>query len=170
MIIWSIAIVSAIFLGITVVIFYGLRTNMVGSSMEPMLYNGQGVLLDRVSYQFVSPKRGDVIAFYPNGNTKSHMYIKRVIGLPGEKIQIKDYYVYINGARLFMDYADYTYEAGIAKNEIELGEDEYFVMGDNRDNSEDSRSANIGNVKKEMIKGRAWLHLKTAKSKMGLIE
>ncbi|MCR5735415.1 MAG: signal peptidase I, partial [Lachnospiraceae bacterium] len=103
---WITGIVAAIFIGVTVVYLFGLRTSMVGSSMEPVLVNGQGVLLDRLSYQFKSPKRGDVIAFYPNGNKKSHLYIKRVIGLPGEEILIKDYYVYINGARYFMDKAD----------------------------------------------------------------
>ncbi|MCR4924083.1 MAG: signal peptidase I [Lachnospiraceae bacterium] len=169
-ILWVIGILVAVFLGVTLVYFYGLRINMVGSSMEPVLYNGQGVLLDRVTYRFTAPKRGDVIAFYPNGNSKSHLYIKRVIGLPGETIQIKDYYVYINGMRYFMDLSEYTYEAGVAENEIVLKEDEYFVLGDNRENSEDSRSANIGNVTRSMIIGKAWLHLKTSKAKMGLIE
>nr|MCR5733093.1 signal peptidase I [Lachnospiraceae bacterium] len=167
---WITGIVAAIFIGVTVVHLFGLRTSMVGSSMEPVLVNGQGVLLDRLSYQFKSPKRGDVVAFYPNGNKKSHLYIKRIIGLPGEEILIKDYYVYINGARYFMDKADYTYEGGVAENPVTLADNEYFVLGDNRGNSEDSRSANIGNIGKDMIVGRAWLGLKTSRVKTGLIE
>ena len=167
---WLMGIVAAAFVGVTVVYLFGLRTSMVGSSMEPVLSNGQGVLLDRLSYQFLSPKRGDVIAFYPNGNKKSHLYIKRVIGLPGETILIKDYYVYINDSRYFMDKSDYTYEGGVASNPVTLGENEYFVLGDNRDNSEDSRSANIGNIAKDMIVGRAWLGLKTSRVRTGLIE
>ena len=163
-------VVVASILGVAVMYFFGLRTSVVGTSMEPALWSGEQVLLNRVSYQFSSPKRGDVIAFYPNGNTKSHIYIKRVIGLPGERIRIMDDHVYINDSRYFLDNVEYTREAGIAVNEIKLGTDEYFVLGDNRSNSEDSRSANIGNVTSEMIQGKVWFRLGTAQEKMGLVK
>ena len=167
---WITVVVVAAILGVAVMYFFGLRTSVVGTSMEPALWSGEQVLLNRVSYQFSSPKRGDVIAFYPNGNTKSHIYIKRVIGLPGERIRIMDDHVYINDSRYFLDNVEYTREAGIAVNEIKLGTDEYFVLGDNRSNSEDSRSANIGNVTSEMIQGKVWFRLGTAQEKMGLVK
>ncbi|MBQ7563498.1 MAG: signal peptidase I [Lachnospiraceae bacterium] len=167
---WITVVVVASILGVAVMYFFGLRTSVVGTSMEPALRAGEQVLLNRVSYQFSSPKRGDVIAFYPNGNTKSHIYIKRVIGLPGERIRIADDHVFINDSRYFLDTVEFTREAGIAANEIRLGTDEYFVLGDNRSNSEDSRSANIGNVTSEMIQGKVWLRLGTAQEKMGLVK
>ncbi|MCR5790693.1 MAG: signal peptidase I [Lachnospiraceae bacterium] len=167
---WLGGILAAVVLGAALTWFFGLKTNVVGTSMEPTLHHGEQVLLNRVSYQFTSPKRGDVVAFYPNGNTKTHIYIKRVIGLPGERIKIQDGYVYINDSRYFLDTAEITREAGIAENEIALGVDEYFVLGDNRSNTEDSRSANIGNITSEMIEGRVWLQLGTPSSKIRFVK
>ena len=157
---WGAILFAAVFLAYVSVAFFGIKTTMVGSSMEPVLYNGQEVLINRVAYNLSSPKRGDVIVFKPNGNKNSHFYIKRIIGLPGETVQISGGRVYINGAVWVTDIADDTRDAGIAANEIILGNDEYFVLGDNRSNSEDSRSANIGNVKVGMIEGKAWMRLK----------
>ena len=151
-----------------IVNFIGVKTSVVGSSMEPTLHNGEEVLLNKIVYQFSSPQRGDVIAFYPNGNENSHLYVKRIVGLPGESIQIKQGSVYINGEMHPMDST--TMDAGVAKDLIQLSNDEYFVMGDMRENSEDSRSANIGNVTLEMIEGKAWYHLKYDNEKMGRIE
>ena len=121
-------------------------------------------------YQFATPERNDVIVFRPNGNENSHYYVKRVIGLPGETIQIKQGKVYIDGSPYTEDVVDDTLTAGIAEEEIVLGVDEYFVLGDNRENSEDSRSANIGNVSGEMIDGKAWYHMESGKMGMGLVE
>ena len=167
---WLAGIAVSAVLGASIVYFFGLRISMVGSSMEPGIKRGEYVLLNRVSYQFSSPGRGDVIAFYPNGNTKSHIYIKRVIGLPGEKIRIEDGHVFINDSRYFLDNVELTPEAGIAANNLELGIDEYFVLGDNRNNTDDSRSANIGNVTSDMIRGKVWFKLGTYDSKMGLVK
>jgi len=157
---WSFGIVLAIFLSFVIIMFFGIKTSMVGSSMEPVIYSGQNVLINRVAYNMSSPQRGDVIVFKPNGNKNSHFYIKRVVGLPGETVQIYNGKVYINGAVLNDDVASDTKEGGIATQEIVLATDEYFVLGDNRVNSEDSRSANIGNVKTSMIEGKAWYRLK----------
>lgn len=167
---WVFGFAAAIFLAIMLVYSVGIRTSVVGASMEPSLYNGQEVLINRVVYQFSSPKRGDVIVFRPNGNQNSHFYVKRVIGLPGETVQIMQGRVYINGEVYEDDITDDTKEAGIAESEIELGAEEYFVLGDNRDNSEDSRSANIGNVSRSMIEGKAWFHLKSGEETIGKVE
>ncbi|HAG70446.1 MAG TPA: signal peptidase I [Lachnospiraceae bacterium] len=167
---WAAGILASAVLGVTLVYFFGLKVSMIGTSMEPLIKHGEELLLNRLSYQFASPQRGDVIAFYPNGNTKSHIYIKRVIGLPGERIKIEDGHVFINDSRYFLDNVELTGEAGIAANEMELSNDEYFVLGDNRENTDDSRSANIGNVTSDMIKGRVWFKLGTTVTEMGLVK
>lgn len=165
---WIFGVAAAIFLGIMTVNFVGTSTSIVGSSMEPALFNGEEVLLNKIIYQFSAPKRGDVIAFHPNGDENTHLYVKRIVALPGETIQIKQGSVYINGEMHAMDTE--TNEAGVAADLIELKDDEYFVMGDNRENSEDSRSANIGNVSREMIVGKVWYHMKYEDTRMGRVE
>lgn len=163
--------VIVIFLAFVIVYSVGMRTSVVGDSMEPMLYNGQEILMNRVVYRLSSPKRGDVIVFLPNGNQNSHYYVKRVVGLPGETIQIQDGSVYIDGVLLEEDESfDKMIDAGIAQNELTLALDEFFVLGDNRNSSEDSRSGNIGAVKKEDIIGEAWFRLAAEWESMGLIE
>ena len=162
---------AAIFLAFVIVFSIGMRTSVIGNSMEPALYNGQEILMNRVVYKLSSPKRNDVVVFLPNGNENSHYYVKRVIGLPGATIQIKDGRVYINGVLLNEDDAlDQMIDAGIAQNELTLAADEYFVLGDNRNSSEDSRSGNIGALKKDNIIGKAWFHMASENESMGLIE
>ncbi|MDE7130190.1 MAG: signal peptidase I, partial [Lachnospiraceae bacterium] len=90
----------AVFLAFVIVFSVGMRTSVIGDSMEPILSNGQEILMNRVIYRLSSPKRGDVVVFLPNGNQNSHYYVKRVVGLPGETIQIRDGNVYINGVLL----------------------------------------------------------------------
>ncbi len=165
---WVFGVMAAIFFGIMTVNFVGIKTSVIGSSMEPALYNGEEVLLNRIIYQFSSPARGDVIAFHPNGDENTHLYVKRIVGMPGESIQIKQGSVYIDGEMHVMDTP--TEDPGIAADVIKLADDEYFVMGDNRDNSEDSRSANIGNVSREMIAGKVWYHMKYENIRMGRVE
>ena len=161
----------AVFLAFVIVFSVGMRTSVIGDSMEPALYNGQEILMNRVIYRLSSPKRGDVVVFLPNGNQNSHYYVKRVVGLPGERIQIKEGNVYINDVLLEEDEAfDNMIDAGIAQNELELASDEYFVLGDNRNSSEDSRSGNIGAVRKDNIIGKAWFHMASDTDTMGLIE
>lgn len=167
---WFVGILVAVFLATICVLFFLIKTSMVGTSMEPTIIAGQSVYINKVAYNLSSPKRYDIIVFKPNGNVNSHNYIKRVIGLPGEKIQIIDGKVYIDGQMLSDDVAIDTRDAGLASSEILIGNDEYFVMGDNRSNSEDSRSANIGNVKTSMIEGKAYYRLKFGNFDAGRIK
>ncbi len=161
----------AVFLAFVIIFSVGMRTSVIGDSMEPALYNGQEILMNRVIYRLSSPKRGDVVVFLPNGNQNSHYYVKRVVGLPGERIQIREGNVYINDVLLEEDEAfDKMIDAGIAQSELELAADEYFVLGDNRNSSEDSRSGNIGAVRKDNIIGKAWFHMASDTDTMGLIE
>lgn len=163
--------VIVIFLAFVIVFSVGMKTSVVGDSMEPGLSNGQEVLVNRVTYRLSAPKRGDVIVFLPNGNRNSHYYVKRVVGLPGETIQIVDGSVYVDGVLLNEgDSFDRMADAGIAENELPLAADEYFVLGDNRNSSEDSRSGNIGAVRRDNIVGKAWFRLSEDWENIGLIE
>ena len=137
--------------------------------MRPAVLDGDIVLVNRMIYDASKPKRGDIIVFKPNGNENARSYIKRIIGLPGETVQIKDGEIYIDGEKLEEKYETTAIEdAGTASEEITLDGDEYFVLGDNRRNSEDSRMADIGNVQRSEIEGKAWFVLLT-KGNFGFI-
>jgi len=167
---WVVQIAAVIFIAYVSVSCFGVRSNVVGQAMAETLNNGDQVLINKFVYLISSPKSGDVIVFLPNGNEKSHYYVRRVIGVPGDKIQIKDGAVYVNGA-LYNEKIEWIAameDPGIASEEIKLGKNEYFVLGDNRNNSEDSRYANIGNIKEEYIVGKAWFYL-DAEDGMGFI-
>ena len=168
---WFFLVFTAVLIATVLVLSIGMRTSVIGVSMEPGLYNGQEILINHGIYKLVSPKRGDVIVFLPNGNQNTHYYVKRVVGLPGETVQIQNEALYINGVLAEEDGSyDKIADAGIAENEITLGSDEYFVLGDNRNSSEDSRSGNIGPVKRENITGKAWFHMASSGSGMGFIK
>ncbi|MDE6888679.1 MAG: signal peptidase I [Eubacterium sp.] len=170
MVIWIVEIAITIAIAIVFTYFFGVRSTVVGPSMSPQLEDGDEVLIDRFFYKFISPKAGDVIAFLPNGNTNTHYYLKRVIGVPGDTVQIRGGSIYVNGEEFIEEIETSRIEdAGIAENEITLSEDEYFVLGDNRGNSEDSRFANIGNIRESYIIGKAWFVL-SPREKLGFIK
>jgi len=131
------------------------KTFVEGPSMENTLYNGDTLLVDKFTYRFLDPERFDVIVFYPQNNHDSEYYVKRIIGLPGETVQIIGSTIYINDEALEESYGkDAIQYAGLASDPIILGEEEYFVLGDNRTVSLDSRYEEVGRVTKESIAGR----------------
>ena len=166
---WIFGIALSVFLAAVVVIFLGKSTRVVGMSMEPTLENGQQIFIDRFLYVLSSPKAGDVVAFLPNGNENSHYYVKRVVAGPGDKLRIADGTLYVNGQESKW-VTERILDAGIAENEIILGNKEYFCIGDNPNNSEDSRSANIGPVEEGDMIGKAWFHLKSGTDGIGFIK
>ena len=128
--------------------------------MESTLHNKENLLVEKVSYRFKDPDRFDVIVFYPYGRESDDYYIKRVIGLPGETVQIKGDTIYINGEEIKENYGkDPMVYAGIAEEPLKLADDEFFVLGDNREVSEDSRYEEVGPVKRENIEGKAILRI-----------
>ncbi|MEZ3427839.1 MAG: signal peptidase I [Lachnospiraceae bacterium] len=168
--VWCFGIFAAVLIAFAVVYAVGMSTSMIGVSMEPELYNGQRVLINRYAYLMSSPKVGDVIVFLPNGNHNSHYYIKRVVAVPGDTVQIIGGRLYVNGEQIVDERYDKMAEAGIAENPLLLGTDEYFVLGDNRNSSEDSRSANIGPVRSSDILGRVWFHMGCDEEGIGFVE
>lgn len=167
---WIVDIIMVLILAVLAINFYGDKVTMVGSSMKPVLESNDVVLLDELCYTFSEPARFDVISFSVEKDGIVHNYIKRIIGLPGETVQIKDGLVLING--VCPDEENVWYQAsvpGMASEPIVLGTDEYFVLGDNRSSSEDSRFANVGNVSCSQIEGRLWL-LISPFIRMGLIK
>lgn len=156
---WIIYILIIVGLTYLIITFVGQRTVVSGSSMETTLSDGDQLIVDKISYRFTDPKRYDIIVF-PYQYEKNTYYIKRIIGLPGETVQIVDGYVYIDGQPLDEHYGNEVMEeAGLAEEPVKLGEDEYFVLGDNRNNSQDSRAANVGVIHRRDILGRAWVRI-----------
>lgn len=145
-----------------VITFVGQRTEVEGSSMETTLSNGDNLIVDKITYRFRDPQRFDIIVF-PFQYQEDTYYIKRIIGLPGETVQIDEQgNIYIDGKLLSENYGREIIRpenVGIAAEPVVLGEDEYFVMGDNRNNSSDSRTEIVGNIHREDIIGRAWVRI-----------
>ena len=157
--IYLLAVLIVTYLLIT---YVGQRTAVIGNSMQPTLNDGDNLMVDKISYRFKDPERFDIIVF-PFVYKESTYYIKRIIGLPGETVQIdEEGKIYINGELLQESYGKEIIKEenrGLAAAPITLGEDEYFVMGDNRNNSSDSRLAEVGNIKRDQIIGRAWVRI-----------
>ena len=142
-----------------IVTFVGQRTKVDGHSMEPTLSDGDNLIVDKLSYRFRDPERYDIIVF-PYQHAENTYYIKRIIGLPGDTVQVIDGYMYINGKKLDEHYgAEVMEDPGIAAEPIKLGDDEYFVLGDNRNHSSDSRVTSVGVLTRDMLIGRAWVRI-----------
>lgn len=163
-------VLASILVAFVLVFSVGMKTSVIGVSMEPALYNGQEVLVNRFLYKLVAPGKGDVIVFLPNGNQNSHYYVKRVVAEPGERVAIRDGVLYINDVPYSEVELDKIADPGILENELILEKDEYFVIGDNINNSEDSRSGNIGPVNKSSIIGKVWFHMASEGSGMGFMK
>ena len=156
---WLLFIIIVVAASWAVVTFVGQRTQVSGSSMETTLSDGDQLIVDKISYRFRDPKRYEIVVF-PYKYEVNTYYIKRIIGLPGETVQIANGCVYINGQRLDEDYGNELMEnAGLAEEPVTLGADEYFVLGDNRNNSQDSRAANVGVIHRDELLGRAWVRI-----------
>lgn len=159
---WILYILTVILVTYLIVTYVGQRTKVSGPSMEATLHDGDNLIVDKISYRFREPERFDIIVF-PYQYAEDTFYIKRIIGMPGDTVQIKDGYVYINDELLEEDIygkevIDDT-KRGIADEPVVLGEDEYFVMGDNRNHSSDSRDPSVGVLDRSQLVGRAWLRV-----------
>lgn len=158
---WIVYILIVICATYLIVTYIGQRTKVTGDSMLPTLYENDNLIVDKISYRFRDPKRFEIVVF-PYRYAEETYYIKRIIGLPGETVQIIDGFVYINGEMLEESYGLEVIDSnryGMAAEPIELGEDEYFVLGDNRNHSADSRESNVGILHKKEFIGRAWIRI-----------
>ncbi len=158
---WIVDIVVIVVMAVFISDMFGQKVTVTGHSMEDALMQDEVVLINKMIYDFKSPSRGDIICFtLKDDQGEDQTYIKRIIGLPGETVQIKDGYVYIDGS--IIDSENELYQASVAgnaKDEIVLGKEEYFVLGDNRTSSEDSRFDNIGLINMSQIKGKVWFRI-----------
>ena len=166
---WIIECAIVICMAYVLVSTFGVRTNIVGPAMESTLQNDDDVFINKFIYMISRPKAGDVVVFLPNGNEKSHYYIRRVVAVPGDTVQIQNGALYVND-ELYNEQMDVASmeDAGIAADPITLGKDEYFVLGDNRNNSEDSRHNGMGLVDSDRIVGKLWFTISPWK-KIGFV-
>ncbi len=157
---WIVDVIVVLSIAWFVVFGMGRQLVVSGQSMEPELSQGEVVLMNRIIYHLRKPERFDIVAFEKESE-KGKYYMKRIIGMPGETVQIKDGLVYIDDRLLEAeDGLQRAALAGLAEHPITLGEDEYFLLGDNRESSEDSRFVNVGNVKEEQIGGIVWFRIR----------
>ena len=156
----SLFLLAVFLVTLCLVKFVGQRTVVVGSSMESTLQDGDNLIVDKISYDFKDPERFDIIVF-PFSYESGTYYIKRIIGLPGETVRIdEDGNIFINNELLEEHYGrEVMTDPGIAEDGIVLGENQYFVLGDNRNHSSDSRTSAVGLIQKERIIGKAWIRI-----------
>ena len=155
---WIFQILVALVFGILVGISLFQSVTMQENSMEPTLQVGERFFVNRALYKVSSPKRDDIIVYKTSGSDDAALHIGRVIGLPGETVQISNGNILING-EVYDENHDFPEisNAGVASSGISLESGEYFILGDNRNNSEDSRFASVGMVKKSNIVGKVWM-------------
>ena len=161
---WVFQIIVTLVFAIVVGIVMFQSVTIQESSMEPTLTVGEKLFVNRGIYKVSSPERGDIIVFKTNGSDEAALHIGRVIGLPGETIQIVNGRILING-ETYKEGKDFPTinNPGMAANAITLEAGEYFVLGDNRNNSEDSRYGDIGRVNKKYITGKLWFQISPKK-------
>ena len=152
---WLVLTAGAVVLALVLVTAFGLKEEMNGDSMYPTIANGQYVMVDRLRFQFSRPAEGDIIVFRGGGN-RMRTYIRRVVAVSGDTVQVKAGVLYVNEEPRDLPEFDKMENAGIADKLITLKAGEYFVLGDNRNNSEDSRSENISMVRLDTIIGKVW--------------
>lgn len=156
---WIVHIFLVAMITSLILIYVGQRTRVEGSSMETTLHNGDSLFVDKLSYRLKEPDRFDIVVF-PYKYEQGVYYIKRIIGMPGETVQIRDGAVYINGNKLEEQYgSEPMQDAGIVATPMTLGEDEYFLLGDNRNHSKDSRNEMVGPVKRKDLMGKAFVRI-----------
>lgn len=157
---WAFEIaVTLVFAALVAVLMFQTVT-MQESSMEPTLSVGDRFFMNRVIYKVSSPQRGDIIVFRTNASDDAALHIRRVIGLPGETVQIRDGQIYIDG-ELYDESGNFPeiVNPGLAENGVSLKSGEYFVLGDNRNNSSDSRDVSVGTIHRDDIIGKAWVRI-----------
>lgn len=157
-IVWVLLIILLLVCGCR--FFVGEIIRVSGESMVPTLENGNDIFIEKFTYRNEEPERNDIVVVKTTYEGKKREYVKRIIGLPGEKVHIKKGKVYINGKPL-KECKDFPKieDGGMARNTIELGEDEYFLLGDNRNNSKDSRNVELGIVERQQILGKFWFRI-----------
>ncbi len=156
--VWAAQIAAVVAISYFVVFSFGFRTMMIGNAMQGTLEAQDQVLVNRFVLMVSSPKRMDVVVFLPKSNARSNYYIRRVVGVPGDTVRITDGYLYVNDEVTDLPGSGEEITVpGLAADEITLGEDEYFVMGDNPNASEDSRHFAIGTVSREDMVGVAYM-------------
>ena len=167
---WIFQILVALVFGILVGISLFQSVTMQGNSMEPTLQVGERFFVNRALYKVSSPKRDDIIVYKTSGSDDAALHIGRVIGLPGETVQISNGNILING-EVYNENHDFPEisNAGVASSGISLESGEYFILGDNRNNSEDSRYGDIGNINKKYIVGKVWFII-SPKDKFGFLK
>ncbi len=153
---WGVDIIVVLALAWFFINSFCMQVTIPGQSMSPLLDPEDVVLVNKLTYDLSNPRRNDVVAFE---REDLKINVIRIIGIPGDVVQIIDGWVYLNGEPLKDEELGAAYPAGLAESPVELGTDEYFLLGDNRDSSEDSRFTNIGNVRREQIIGKVWLRI-----------
>ena len=157
---WIGEIIIAVLLAFLVIRFMGQTLTVRGESLEKTFYDGDVVLVNKLAYRIQEPKKYDMVVLRTDNNEENHYFIKRIVAVPGDTVLIEDGVLKVNGEELsaFPAFSEIK-NPGLAAEEITLAEDEYFVMGDNCNNSEDSRVASVGNIKRENMIGKVQLKL-----------